>query len=170
MTNRITTVNQSRSNYLALICTHQDPFPAFLNVTSVNPTSNAYKLLRAEDVEYDRLPPKGAHICTHTHYMFLFHWTLPPQIPSHSSPPPTLIHTLPLSRATWKLTPWIVQFTVLINIWQHFPTPMSRKLSFNTCVCHWTFPLPTTLIAELFPTCAVHPRLTNISVASIWKC
>lgn len=46
--------------------------------------------------------------------MFLFQWTLPPQIPLHSSLPPTLIHTLPLSWTTWKLTPWIARFWCLI--------------------------------------------------------
>lgn len=91
----------SKSKHVKLFCAQMHTprsLPTFLTVTSCNPTSNAYKPLRGKDVEYDCLPPRGAHICTHTHTLYVPVPLNPsPQIPSHSSPPPTLIHTLPLS-------------------------------------------------------------------------
>lgn len=102
----------------------------------------------AEDVEYNSLPPQGGHICTHSRSR-VFDVPLPVnpslQTPTHSSHPPTLVHTLPLSWVSWDFPPWATQSTVIINIWALaapfstgcFPekqvlTPVSTPFYFST--------------------------------------
>lgn len=52
--------------------------PISLTLTSFNPTSNVHEVVRAEDVEYDYLPPWGKH--THTHLCFCSNEPFPPDL------------------------------------------------------------------------------------------